>query len=225
MPWINRWAASWFAARVEGCRAATVEGTVSAEVAAETRACLAESREELAGLLEVLVEDPKVAVLEAWPFEPGAFVVVFWTKGETTGSMTTIVAGDPQPVPPPAPPGPPPPAPANPLRDRLKAAYATDDGADTDKADTRTALALLYRQAVPFAADKTIPTTDALMERMRKAAEGLATDQYSRAELKATRNAIAAVLAAQLPPGQVLTDAQRKAAAELFLQVADALTW
>jgi tetratricopeptide (TPR) repeat protein len=65
VPWINRWAASWFAARVEGCRAATVEGTVSAEVAAETRACLAERREELAGLLEVLVEDPKVAVQRA----------------------------------------------------------------------------------------------------------------------------------------------------------------
>jgi tetratricopeptide (TPR) repeat protein len=65
VPWIDRWVGRWSEARVSACRAAEVERTAPPEQAALERACMAERREELVALLEVLAEDPKSAAQRA----------------------------------------------------------------------------------------------------------------------------------------------------------------
>jgi hypothetical protein len=163
-------------------------------------------------------DDPKTMVFEAWPFEAGRYTVVFWKVGETKGTQTDIVAGDP------APPTPPVPVP-NPYRVILKAAFDADPGETPDKTAVRKSLAELYDLAATMAlappGDQLhVTTTDQLRTRLRAAAASLAQDQCA-----GLRTSIANILAPALPLGATLTDESRRAAAVLFRQVSEGLSW
>jgi hypothetical protein len=125
---------------------------------------------------------------------------------------------------PPVPPTPPTP-PVNPYRAALKAAFDADPGEPADKLAVRKSLAELYDLAAtmalaPFGDQLHVTTTDQLRTRLRAAAASLAQDQCA-----GLRTAIANILAPALPLGQPLTGESRRAAAGLFRQVSEGLSW
>jgi hypothetical protein len=153
---------------------------------------------------------------------PGSYCVELFTVTTADGKAAlgwdevTVEIGPPvPPAPPPAPPAPP-----NPYRAPLRAAFDADPGDPGAKVAVRKDLADLYALAVTVAADPAVASTDVLRERLRRAGATLAADQ-----LVGTRTAIAALLAPVLPLGQPLTDERRRAAADLFRLVAEALAW
>lgn len=168
-------------------------------------------------LARLYSDDPAVMVLEAWPFEDGEFPIVFWAAGERRGTVCRILAGDGPPQPKPPNPGP---APVNPYRAALKLAYDADPGDAAGKLDVRTKLVELYSLGATMASDPAVTTTDVLRERLRRAGSTLAGDQ-----LVGTRTAIAGLLAPVLPLGQPLDVDRRRAAAELFRSISEALAW
>jgi hypothetical protein len=156
---------------------------------------------------------------------PGEYHVVWWTKGETKGVVTTIVVG-----PKPAPPGPgpapkpddPAPQPSAELRQKIADAYATDKGSRADA----TQLAALYKEAAKLCVKKTAgvydcPSSKELLRRVREAGASLVGPDV----LTAVRTVAATVLADQLgmPSDDALTDAQRRAAADAYLKLAACL--
>jgi hypothetical protein len=141
-------------------------------------------------------------------------------KGDLTRrEFAVVIPGAPVPPKPPEPPTPPVPPPVNPYRAALKAAFDADP-ATAGKDDVRLKLVELYRLGADTAGQPDVTTTDVLRERLRRAAAMLAADQ-----LVGLRTAIAQLLAPVLPLGQQLDDAKRRAAADLFRQIADALAW
>lgn len=182
---------------------------------------------------ELRVPAGEVVVLSAAPasewdadpvphtFEAGKYAVFLLQKGESRKVVVTgpdkgrtrlvLVAGDgPGPVPPKPPP-------ADPLADRLRAAFAAD--ADAKKAEHAKDLAELYRQAATLAGKAELTTSGELLARVRAASSAL----VGADALKAVRKEVAAELAALLPADAALTDEQRKAVADLFGRLAKIL--
>ncbi len=116
-------------------------------------------------------------------------------------------------------PKPPEPKPADPLRDRLKAAF----DADPEQLDKRRGhaldLAALYREAAKLSADPAVGTSGDLLARVRDAGRAL----VGADALREVRRAAGAELGALLPTDAPLTDEQRRAAAGLFTRLSAAL--
>lgn len=169
-------------------------------------------------LVRVYSADPDTLIFMAQPHEAGSFGIAFWFKGETQGVSVNIIAPDGV-----APPVPLPPVPVvpNPYRVQLKAAFDADNTGDPSKKDeVRKDLAELYRQAATLANDKTYTGTKQLREKIKTVSTKLADDQ-----LVETRGAIADIVGAVLPADAALDASTRAAAALLFAQLADALSW
>jgi hypothetical protein len=171
-------------------------------------------------LVRLHTDDAKTLSFLAQPKRAGRFGVALWEVGEKRGVTLVIDAtGDAPPAPPPNP-DPPKPPPVNPYRLALKAAFDADPGEPAAKTDVRTKLVELYSLGATMASDPAVTTTDVLRERLRRAGSTLAGDQ-----LVGTRTAIANLLAPVLPLGQPLDADRRRAAAELFRGISEALAW
>lgn len=119
----------------------------------------------------------------------------------------------------PKPPDPKPPEPVDRLRAKLKAAFDGDGAALESKREQAKDLAALYRQAATLATDVTVATSGDLLKRVRDAGSSLIGPDA----LKDVRRAAGAELAAALPTDAPLSDAQREAAAKLFVRLATTL--
>jgi hypothetical protein len=125
-------------------------------------------------------------------------------------------------VKPPKPPEPKPPEPVDPLAKKLRAAF---DG-DPVQLDTRRGqakdLAALYRQAAKLAQDTSVASSGELLAQVSKAAATMLSDPPppARRNLADVRKVVALELGTVLPTDDALTDAQRKAVAELFAKLA-----
>jgi hypothetical protein len=119
----------------------------------------------------------------------------------------------PQPMPPgPDPqPKPPEPKPADPLVKVFQAGYDADARPRAEKESDRLDLIELYRQAADLADDAKIETAEALILKVRKAAEALKV-----AGLLDVRKAVATELQAAFPENVPMTADARKKAADLF---------
>lgn len=119
---------------------------------------------------------------------------------------------------PPAP-KPPEPTPADPLRQRLKAAF----DADPTQLDLRKGqaldLAALYREAAKLAADPSVDSAGELLDRVRRAGMSL----VGADALREVRKVAGVELGSLLPTDAPLTAEQRAAAAALFGRLAVAL--
>lgn len=171
-------------------------------------------------------------------FEAGKYAAFVLKVGESRRVTVTgpdksktrlVLVGTAGPAPkPPAPPA------ADPLRERLKAAYDADPEADPAKKRERARLlAELYRQAADLAVKKKPKADDGgpdeyeyehatsgeLVANIRRAADGL----VGPSDLQAVRKVVAGELAALLPADAPLTGEQRAAAADLFKRLAAAL--
>lgn len=144
--------------------------------------------------------------------------------------LATLVAGTPPPGPPgPGPkPKPPAPAPVDELTKKLQAAYDADPG--PDKAGELRQLIAIYQAAIGFAKDKdsenAAVTVDDLFGRVSTAAASLLpTPKDGPRKLDGLRKLIAIDLNTVIPTNgdQILTDADRAAAAAAFEKYAKAL--
>lgn len=157
----------------------------------------------------------------------GRYLVLCWTAAGDVPSEAArcwVVVGDvpPGPTPPgPTPPNPPPAPPVpNPLAERLKAAYAADPGEAAAKGANKSLLAEVYRQAPALLADARYTTAGEVLDKLREASASL-----TGGSLVGLRTAVGKEIAAAFPGGRAepLTDANRKAAGELFAKLAAAL--
>lgn len=145
---------------------------------------------------------------------PGAYKIVFWTKGETDGSVSTITVGGAPPVPP---------APVDPLLAALQAAYTAEPASATKDAD-RLALAAVMRALSTAVKDPAVKNGDDHFTLLHNSTEAR-IDGRLKVKL---RPAIGAELNKILPSGpgkggQALSDQNRADAAALYLRVADLL--
>lgn len=171
---------------------------------------------------ELRSADGKVATFTA--SAPGVYRCVVVPAGGDP-QFVRVTVGDPGPGPGPGPGPKPPDPPVDALVLKLRAAFAADP-ADIDKRrNSAKDLAELYRQAAVLAADPAVGTSGALLEQVSKAAAALLKDPPApgRKHLADVRKVVGAELGALLPTDDVLTDAQRKAVAELFAKLAVAL--
>lgn len=131
-----------------------------------------------------------------WADVDGSYAVAFWTKGETTGTATTVRVGAAPPVPvPPDPPGPnppDPPAPADPLVKALAAAYRTETA--PDRRERMKALAGVMRTAADYAQNPTVATNADLAAKVTAKRKADVADS-----LPAVRAAIGGYLATEFP--------------------------
>ena len=117
----------------------------------------------------------------------------------------------------PTPPDPaPPPKPVDPLVSKLKAAYAADKGTK----DALTALVAVYSAGVDYAKNASVTSTKILQDDIRQTASDFVA-KFGPDTLKSLRTVVAAELAAVIgtPSTDPITDAQRKAAADLFAKL------
>lgn len=166
---------------------------------------------------ELKADSPRERVFWFQAAEPGVYAVVFWTKGEATGTLCTITVGKPKPPEPPAPP--PGPQPSAELVKKVSDAFAKDKGRATDAAQ----LAALYREAAKLTAKKKgdgyeCPTTRELLRRVREASTGLIGDDV----LVSVRTVAAGELAmvAGMSSDDPLTEAQRQGVADTYVRLA-----
>ena len=124
------------------------------------------------------------------------------------------------PLPPPAPPKPP--EPVDPLKARLAAAFDADADAAGKRGHAKD-LAALYRQAAKLAQDTSVATSGDLLQQVARAAATLLNDPPGGKHLAGVRRVVGEELNRLLPTDDPLTDAQRKAAAELFGKLATIL--
>jgi hypothetical protein len=119
---------------------------------------------------------------------------------------------EPGPVPPA-----PPPKPVDALKQKLRAAFDSDKGSKDDALQ----LAELYKLASKLAKDAEVPSTADLLRRVREASATLVGNEV----LKGVRKEVAAALAAALGKSsdEPITQAERDAAADLFLKLATIL--
>lgn len=118
---------------------------------------------------------------------------------------------------PPAPKPPDPkPEPVDPLKAKLRAAFDADPAQLDVRRNSAKDLAELYRQAAKLATDATVETSGDLLKRVKDASAAL----VGADALRECRKVVAQELGAVLPTDEPLTDAQRKAVADLFGRLA-----
>lgn len=153
--------------------------------------------------------DAKTAVIVA-P-RPGRYLVLAWTaRGDVPSAAARcwVIVAEPDPGPA-----------ADPLIEQLQKLYAADN--DPEKAGHLAQLAVLYREAVGFAARAEVRTVGELADRIRQAGGTL----LPASALVEVRKRIAEELSATLPGrGQTpLDETTRQAAAKVFERIGMAL--
>ncbi|VTS01518.1 unnamed protein product [Gemmata massiliana] len=141
---------------------------------------------------------------------PGTYELIAYTAAGDVPSepvRTTVTIGDGTPVP------------VDALRTKILDALRGAAGTSEEKAVWVKDLAALYRAAKKTCADKSLTTTDQLKAKLREAATALLDGDEP---LKEVRQVVAGELAA-LFAGDQLTDANRDAAAALFVKLAAVL--
>lgn len=228
-----RWsAAALVLALVSGAAAAAPPPEVPSEVKGEVGAFIpVRARTEGAKVVFVSVDaglnlfpadllaDKRATVVTA--AKPGRYRLICYSAvgGEPTDPavVVVVIGGEPAPVPPQ--PGPTPPKPPEPdaaLVKKLADAFARDGGADKSGLMK---LSALYKLGAELVVKPEVPNSAEMYRRLREAGLSLAN------ALPGTRLAISAELSAQLgaPSDTPYTDAQRRAAADVFTRIAVAL--
>lgn len=117
-----------------------------------------------------------------------------------------------------------PPVPGNDLKARLKAAIDADPAPAAKKKGQVKDLAAVYREIAKAAADTTITTAGEFIATAKRAAAAMVDGDSKTRTLAGVRDdVVAKEVAAIFPADGSLTDAQRKAAADLFTRLAEAL--
>lgn len=138
------------------------------------------------------------------------------TGPDRTRTRVVFVVGDPPP-PEPVPPKPPVPPPADPLREKVKAAFDADLAPLASRREQAKALAELYRQiSEKVCPDPAVVNPADLLDRAREAAKIL----VGADALLGVRRVVGEELALILPVDAPLTEDQRKETAGLFRRLA-----
>lgn len=146
---------------------------------------------------------------------PGRYRVIAFLDGADP-MLTMLVVGDaPNPPPNPDPNPPPPPAPDSPLKKKLRAAFDADAVELAAKRESAKDLAALYKEAAKLAMNPDVVTSGELLRRVKEASAAITAN-----ELVGVRRVVAEELVMIFTDDAELTTEQRKAASELFGQLA-----